>query len=282
MVSKIIAAIENFVSQKENEVIDSVDVPADKHRNLIGAGGQKKRDLERQLNVSLDVPKQGSGRTAVKITGASQDVAKAKEHIAQMFKAQEAVTVLVPKSLHHTVAQNGNIFRRLRSDHKVTVDHGGKKPPPRTESESSRRRTNGAAPPLITDEPNGEEFSWTVEVSRSPEVDAETIPWILSGPSAEDVAAAKAHVESALEAASKPITTGYLRLSDPKDHRYVVGPKGRHINDVRNKTGCTVQLPAKDSNGDGEEAIVIVGDAKGCEDAKTMILDYVREGQSQR
>lgn len=279
LVSKIVAAIESFVSQKDSQSTDIVNIPTDKHRQLIGRGGETRRRLEQQFKVSIDIPRNNSEETGVKISGAHEDVSKARAHIENITKEPEGETILVPKSAHHAVAQNGNLFRKLRSDHGVTVDHGGRQPPPRPEAGPSRARTNGAAPPLITDEPDMDAFSWEIVESEIAEGDSGTIPWILVGQSAEKVAAARVQVEAALEAATVPSATGYLILPDPKSHRLVIGAGGRNINAIRKKTGCDIQVPKA---GTGEEAIVIVGGKAGCEEAKMMILDAIKEGESQR
>jgi rRNA processing protein Krr1/Pno1 len=279
VVAKIAAALEKFVSEKENQVTETLEVPTGKHRMLIGRGGDIKRGLESQFKVQIEIPKNGSGRTGVKISGGIEGVAKAKAHISDMVKEQGGETVMVPKSVHHTIAQGGNFFWTLKNDHGVTVDHGGKKPPPRPEPPTSHARTNGAPPPLITDEPDANAHSWNLVVAEIPDTGSETIPWILSGPSPEKVAAAKAHLETALESSSQPSATGYLRLPSPKSHRLVIGPGGRNINAIRRKTGCNIQVP-RAGNDDRDGTIVITGPTEGCEEAKAMILAAVRNGDS--
>ena len=281
LVAGVVAAIESFVSQRENQVTDTVEVPIDKHRKLIGRGGETRRNLEERFGVSVDIPKNGSGHTTVKLSGAAEDVSKAKVHILDMVKEPEGETILVPKSLHHAIAQNGNIFRKLRNDYGVTVDHGGQKPPPRPTTGAPPTRANGEAPPLITDEPDSATHSWQIVVPEATNGDAGTIPWILVGQSPEKLASARSHVETALEAASKPTVTGYLILAAPRSHRHVIGAGGRTINAIRRKTACDIQVP-KAASGNGQEAIIIVGEKACCEEAKDMILDAVHEGESQR
>ena len=61
----------------------------------------------------------------------------------------------------------------------------------------------------------------------------------------------------------------------------MIGPGGRNINSIRDQTGCTIQVPnaksGKGGSGDGE-AIEIVGTVEGCEDAKELVLEFVRNG----
>ncbi|MBE7182353.1 MAG: hypothetical protein INR71_14315, partial [Terriglobus roseus] len=145
MVNKIIAELTSFADQRASQVTSTVTVDPSKHRQLIGRGGETRRNLEAQFNVGLDIPKQGTLDDQVKVTGQPSDVEKAKAHIANLVKEQEGVTIDVPKPLHHYVADNGQLFRKLRNDHRITVDHGGMQPPAKPTSagaEAGTRRVN--------------------------------------------------------------------------------------------------------------------------------------------
>ena len=287
VVAQVIASIEKFVADHENQVTKFVDVPPEKHGQLIGPRGEAKRNLEQRFNVSIEIPAMGSDRKDIKIMGAQEGVAKTKEYLAGLAEQRkEGDTIEVPSHLHHAISANGKFFWRLKNDYGVNIDHGGTKPPPRPTGASPRPQANGNAAPLITDEDSADAHSWVViptEVAESG--DGSTIPWILSGPSADKVAAAKERIERALEAASKPSATGYLALSDPRYYRFVVGPGGRNINSIRDQTGCTIEVPnaraGKGAAGDGE-AIEIVGSKDGCEVAKELVLEFVRSGAGGR
>jgi rRNA processing protein Krr1/Pno1 len=276
VVENIVAAIKAFVEQKDNSTSDTVEVAPEKHRRLIGRDGETRKSIESQFSVSLDVPKKDSGKTAVKISGLRADVDRAKEHILELVADQGGETIQVPKHVHHQISDNGRLFRRLRGDMKVTVDHGGQQPPPKPKP-ALRNRTNGANMPLITDEADSSDnFSWEVVHNEPPAEGQENIPWNLSG-DADNVAKARAIVEAALSSALKPSSTGYLILPNPKTYRFVVGPNGSHINSMRKKTGCQIQVP----NDRGKsEAIEITGPKEGVEQAKDLILEAVKNGQS--
>lgn len=282
VVARIAAAIEKFVIAQENQMNDTVDVPTEKHGQLIGQRGEAKRNLEQQFNVSIEIPMKGSDRTEIKISGPQEDVAKAKAYLAALAdERKEGETIDIPKQLHHVISANGKLFWRLKHDHDVTVDHGGMKPPPNQQAAISHPpRTNGGPAPLITDEASADAHSWVVLPAEGMQGgDSSTIPWILTGPSTEKVAAAKKRVQRALEAASKPSATGYLTLSDPRYYRFVIGPGGRNINSIREQTGCTIQVPNAKAGKEGDdEAIEIVGSAERCEKAKDLVLDFVRNG----
>ncbi|KAL5118627.1 hypothetical protein ACEQ8H_003478 [Pleosporales sp. CAS-2024a] len=281
VVEKIIASLKSQVSSLENQTTETIEVSPDKHRLLIGRGGETRRSLESQLNIQLDIPKQtttGAARSQVKITGEPGHVEKAKEHILELVKGQEGETILVPRHLHHVVSDNGQFFRQLRNQHKITVDHAGQQPPAKpasTEAGRSRKGANGALP-LITDDATGgaDEHSWEIIDNNAPEEGADlsaTIPWVIRGP-AENLPKARQKLEAAIEAASKPSSTGYLILPDPRSYRLVVGSGGSTINDLRKKTGTKIQVPRDQAK---DEAIEIVGTREGCEQARQMILDIV-------
>ena len=288
VVEKIAAAIQSQASTLDNQITEIIDVSPDKHRLLIGRGGETRRNLESQFNIQLDVPKQstiGAARNQVKIKGEPAAVEKAKDHILALVKGQEGETVHVPKHFHHIIADNGQFFRRLRNEHNVTVDHGGQQPPARptqaaTEAGKARKSANGTSLPLITDDDTSagaeENYSWEIVNNNPvhPSADTETIPWILRGPS-DSLTRARAALESAIEAASKPSATGYLILPDPRAYRLVVGPGGSTINNIRKKTDTKVQVPRDQAKG---EAIEITGMKEGVEEARELILEIVSRG----
>ncbi|KAL5048293.1 hypothetical protein BDW71DRAFT_27825 [Aspergillus fruticulosus] len=280
IVDKIIAAIKQFVQEREDQIVVNLEVPPVQHRLLIGRGGDTRRGIESQFGVTLDIPRQGSGRSDVKLKGPSTAVEQAKDHVLAMLKDQQGVSVDVPRHLHHTISDNGSFFRRLRNDYQVTVDHAGQQIPPKPSVEDSRGAVNGASSlPLITDAPNDalDAHSWKV-VDNSPiDNDATqpaTIPWVLAG-STDNVNKAKAALEKAIAAASQPSATGYLILPDPKTYRFVVGQGGNQINSIRKQTGCRINVPKDQAKG---EAIEIKGNKENIDKARDLILEAVRAG----
>lgn len=276
VVDQICAAIEALVDEQESQTTDIAEVKPDKHRLLIGRGGETRRQLEQQFGVTINVPRQsetGPQRSQVKIAGKPENVEKAKAHVLEITKDQEGETVNIPRRLHHTIADNGQFFRRLRGDHKVTVDHAGQRPPPKPTTPTPSRATGGAMP-LITDDPtaNANNHSWEAHDLHASTEDGE-IPWVLSGPSSEAVTAARAKLDRAVEEASKQDTVGFLILPDPRAYRHVIGPGGSEINRIRKQTGTKIQVPRDQNRG---EAIEIMGGKDGVEEARDIILEIVQ------
>lgn len=280
VVDKIMVSINSFVDERDSQVTEILDVPVEQHRLLIGTAGNIRKSLEHQFNVALDIPRRESGKTGVKISGKPDAVAQAKDHIASLTKQSDGVTVMVPRSLHHTISNDGRIFRDL-SRQGIKVDHKGQQPPKKpAPTELSGRRANKADAPLITDDPaDSSLFSFDI-VSMNSASDSETgdIAWVLIGnrdASEDAIAKAQRQIEESIRKAEEPKHIGYLRLADPKMHRHVIGSRGATINSIRKKTGCDIQVPGGNkSQNDGEE-ITIIGAKDGVELARDLILDEI-------
>lgn len=192
-----------------------------------------------------------------------------------MTKDQPGETLQVPRALHHSVSNNGQIFRRLKSDHHVTVDHAGHSIPAKPAAPASIR-ANGGALPLITDdeESTADAHSWTVVDQTSTEEG--DIPWVIRG-SPENIEKAKKVIETAIEQAKKEDAIGYLILPDPRTYRYVIGQGGTKVNQIRKQSGSKITVPRDQAKG---EAIEVVGTKEGVEKAKDLILAAVKEGQN--
>ncbi|KAI9847453.1 MAG: hypothetical protein M1837_002354 [Sclerophora amabilis] len=279
VVEKIVASIDEIIKQRETQVTAKVDVDPGQHRLLIGRNGETRRNLESQFRVNIEIPKQGQSAGAdsgVTVVGQPADVEKAKTHILSLVKDRQGETVQVPRSVHHSVSDNGQFFRRLRNEHKVLVDHAGHHPPNRKAPASAtpRERVNGGALPLITDEPDSlDNFSWEILDHELSNEQGE-IPWILRGPP-DNVTQARAVLEAAIQQAQQQTSTGYLILPDPRTYRFVIGPGGSQVNAIRKQTGCRVTVPRDQAKG---EAIEIQGSRDGVSEAKDIILEVVRNG----
>lgn len=279
LVDKIVTAIEAFGAQKEGQTTEVIEVAPEKHRLLIGRGGESRRALESQFNVGLEIPKlttQGPERSQVKVTGQPEDIQNAKLHIIQLTKDQEGETIQVPRMYHHAISDNGQFFRRLRNDHKVTVEHGGAKPPPKPTASPSTPKSNGASMPLITDDQNDAHHWELVDTANGGATEEGEIPWILRG-DPDNIAKARSLLDKALEQAKSRESecTGYLILPDPKTYRFIIGQGGAQINSIRKQTGCKINVPRDQVPG---SKIEIVGSREGVEEARDIILDVVQNG----
>lgn len=282
VVEKIIASIEKFVGDKENQYTEVLEIAPNKHRILIGRGGEIRKALESRFNVKLEIPRleqEGPARSRVKLIGQPAAMDQAKAHILDLVRDQEGVTVQVPRHLHHAISDNGQFFRRLRNEHKVTVDHAGEQPSVPSSIQSRSRQNDGKVLPLITDQqetPNS--HSWETVDNDDTEAEAGEIPWVLHG-SPENITRAQNALQKAMEQAQKQqqSSVGYLILPDPRTYRFIIGQGGSQINAIRRQTGCKISVPRDQAKG---EAIEIIGSRDGIEQAKDVILETVQNGAS--
>ncbi|KAK4693999.1 hypothetical protein P7C71_g3502, partial [Lecanoromycetidae sp. Uapishka_2] len=278
IVDKIVAAIQAFAGLRDSQTTQTIEVAPEKHRILIGRGGEARRTLESQFKIGLDIPKlsqTGAERSQVKVSGQPEDVEKAKAHILELVKDQEGQTLHVPRKYHQRISDNGQFFRRLRTDHKVTIDHAGHHPPQRSGSAPRPQTNGGAAMPLITDDPDSlnHHFEFFDDADNAEEGE---IPWVLHG-SADSVAKGREILEKAIKEAKnrESQSIGYLVLPDPKTYRFIIGQGGSQINAIRKATGCKITVPRDQAPG---SAIEIVGSRDGVEQARDIILDVVQNG----
>lgn len=273
IVDKIIAKIEEIVAEKANQISEIIEVAPSQHRNLIGREGIVRRGLESQFKVTIDIPRQRPGQPQtnpdIKITGTAEAVAAAKERIIELTKQPEGETLEVPVHLHHAIA-NGNFFKQLHSNFKVSVEHNGKNRPEKPAETEQPKQSEKL--PLITDEESDANISWEIIDNKIPESD-ETFPWVLRGPTPEAITKAKASIERAMENAKKQSATGFLVLPDPRKYRFVVGPGGSTVDKIRKDTGCRITVPRSQEQG---EAITMHGSVEGLEKAKEQILEIVK------
>lgn len=288
VVESITSAIQAFVDERENQVTETLDVPVTQHRELIGPNGSIRKKIEEDFGVILNVPRQGSGQTGVKISGRAENVSRAKEHVLSLTTKPQGETIMVPRSLHHLVSKNGALFRELSRDG-IRVDHNGQKPPPKPKdaARGARTRTTNGDMPLITDQPGEESYSWDIISNQvGSEDDSGEIPWVIFGgrdASEDAVAKARAKIQAQMEKAGEPQHTGYLILPDPRQHRHIIGQGGSTINSIRKQSGCDIQVPNRNSSKAEEgEAITIVGKEDGVLTARDLILEEIRKAESGR
>ncbi|PHH52442.1 Protein SCP160 [Ceratocystis fimbriata CBS 114723] len=271
VVQKLIDSITAKVAEWDSQVSEMIDVPIDQHRSLIGRGGDVKRGIETKFSVSLDIPRQGENNSNVKVTGRPENVEAAKEHIATLVKEQEGETIQIPRNMHHSISNNGQIFRRLRNDFNVRVDHAGQTIPAKPEA----IRSTGGALPLITDDADAavDAYSWsTVQTAESTETGE--IPWILRG-SPENIEKAKKAIQTALAQSKNSDTTAFLTLPDTKSYRFIIGSGGSKVKSIRNQSGCKINVPQSNA---AEQAIEIIGSPDGVVMARELMLEAVKEG----
>lgn len=272
VVDKIVKSIQKIVAEKANQVSITIEVAPEKHRKLIGREGSIRKEIEATFGVTIDIPRHRPGQVSssdIKITGAEENIEKAKNNILERIKDDEGETMMVPRHLYHAITDGGEFVRQLYKQYKVKVNHNNEPRPPK--SEDRKPKVNDDLP-LITDtEDTSQKYTW--EIEETLRVEDGDFPWVLVG-TPEDIEKAKVDIEKAIATAEKQSCIGYLILPNPSKYRYVVGPGGSQVNKIRRDTGCRITIPRNQSN---NEAITMHGSKEGLEKAKEIILGLVNQ-----
>ncbi|KAI9666892.1 MAG: hypothetical protein M1831_001397 [Alyxoria varia] len=287
VVDNLANAIEALVDRREKSITQTLNVPRNQYRTLVGTGGSERKKLEKEFGVSLNVPRESDSQASgVTLNGLPEDVGKAAERIQSMLRKQEGETVDVPAYLHALLAEpgDGNLAKSLRRELRVTTDYPKQSAP---RSDTLRPIANGATTsslPLITDDTHVSEgadvniqHSWDVAAPSAKDEDGSTISWVLKG-EPDNVAKAKERVLEAIKDAEET-HIGNLGLADSGMYGLIIGPQGSTINRIRKQTGCKIDVPQQGSTGG---AVVIRGGKEGIEQAKEMILETVNAGPRRR
>jgi len=185
-------------------------------------------------------------------------------------KSGDAVTVQVPKRLHHRLSNDGRTKNQLRQKWQVYVSHDGAHI-----LSTIKSPVNGASLARIDGDIDDTSYSWHVE-EETADANPETIPWKLRGANEINVTKAKDHIEGLIASMrDQGNCTGYLGIP-PEQHHLVIGKGGAKIGVVRDETGCVIDVPKK---GEGNDTIVIRGTREGVERAREMIIESVENGQ---
>lgn len=241
---------------RDKRKTETVQVPVHVHRTIIGQGGSNKRQMEKDYSCTISVPPQGSGQTAVKITGDPEKVAALRTRLAELSPAKDSnETYMVPRLLHWTMARGGQMSNDLKHlGIRTDYDRSSVGSPPVPTSSRSM--------PLITDNAgagageggNGSaDFDYRLEWGDC-DVKGEgedEIAWVLT-PTRKDanMERAKAKMDFYLEKAkNNKYHVGHLTLSDPKYNRYVVGQNGKLIKAIRNHRMVDIQVPKAGESG---------------------------------
>lgn len=237
-VEHIAARVQALVDAAERAVTEKVSVPKAKHRVLVGPQGLVRRELEEEFGVSIQIPRSGDSSTEVEVTGDPEKVAAAVARITELTKDSWQHETMVPKLVHLLIADHGKLFTRLRSDFGVDVSH----------QQDGRALRNvlkplWPQPPLELDEatpfvvvPHDELQDLLVQV-----------PWQFKGPDAASAEKAKQVVEQLVAQAAAASHDGWYNVPTLV-HLRIVGPGGRTVNRIANKSKCFVVVPLPNGN----------------------------------
>lgn len=80
----------------------------------------------------------------------------------------------------------------------------------------------------------------------------------------------------------KKFTTTMKVAIPKKQHRYLLGSKASNLQDILEKTGCSVEVPPADVGGTEGDEVIVRGPSEKLISAVTLVLEKVRGGNSLR
>ncbi|KAG7098781.1 hypothetical protein E1B28_000688 [Marasmius oreades] len=298
LVAKLQIELEKAVAVLRDRVVLGVEIPAINYRALIGRNGQHLNDLQNRTGTQVQFPGSRSYAQAgeaenlaelgeldpanlVKVSGtrAACEKAIADLKVAVKSATPESVTdtISVPLKYHHTISQQGNFFRTLRS-FGVQVDQSVQpqsrsvpaRPTPSVDNSAARIDAEEDEPVSVP------EVEWEVIENYKNAEEGDSV-WTLKARDQAGLERARKLTEEAIEHAKGMSHVGFLTLPDKSSFPRIVGSKGANVARLRNETGADITV-GRDNN-----TIVIVGSESDINVAKSAILRLASSsGRSQR
>jgi len=198
--------LENF----QTTVNTTINIPKEHHRFLLGKGGAKLQELERNTATKITIPKaQEAGNDGIVVAGAREGIEKALFEIQKISDEQSKQAfekIEVPKVYHPFIQGAGNVNIQT-----LLAAHPGV-------------RIN--IPPLSVMK---DELSITGEK--------------------EGVLACKEAITKTWKEMEKKCSTIQVEVKKSQ-HRYVIGPRGNAINEILAETGVFVEMPSNTDESD--------------------------------
>lgn len=259
LVDKIIKKINSIVKEIEEKTTLVIPIPLSKMKTIIGKEGNVRKELETRFSVVIKIPRKPKDTTEenveIKIIGKKEDVEKAAEEINNFIKTENCYIINIPLRCHRYISENGMFARRMKALYGVILEYHDNLIPKETinEAEIDTKASN-----------TNQKYSWNIVMDL--EEDKE-ISWTLKG-KAENIEQVKNIIHTTLEQMKDFTATGYLKIS-PSYHGIIIGQGGSRISQIKNESGCYINVP-RINNGD---LITLRGTLNGLKKAKAMIID---------
>ncbi len=246
--AKIKEELEAAAQQVTSRVVLGGAIPVAHHRQLIGRGGSRQKEIEGKHDVRIFFPGSRMYNSAGEISNAGELTAVAPETLVKVQGAEDKAraalsemtssiasasrSVPVPRTVHTKLATPA-FFRQLRSDHGVSVDT-----PRNLPSASHKPR------PARIDE-DGDDLSFELEELK---LDGEsTVHWQLSGKDEASLDAAEKKIKASIESGPTFSHEGRLWVPQSAVPR-IVGKQGSGLQNLQMETGATIEIP-RDAGG---------------------------------
>jgi len=203
----VLKARRDLFAQFQTQQVQTLSVPKEHHRYILGRGGTKLKELEQRTSTNISMPKvTDTGNDTISISGPKDGIEKAMHEISLISDQQskQAYEVLPILKIYHPFINgpNGDYVKKMMADHpnvKVNI------------------------PPLsvIKD-----------EIAVAGEKD-----------SVVKVAEIINKIAKEMELKASTVSVEVKK----SQHKYVIGQKGNTINEILAETGVFVEMPSSES-----------------------------------
>merc|ERR1712136_239742 len=280
------AELSEMVTKMENEREKDIIIEHRFHKNIIGAKGEKIREIREKCNqVQVTFPDSSEKSDVVKIRGPKQDVDAAYKHLQKLYKEllETSYSVKVPiyKEFHkNVIGKGGANIRKIREETSTRIDLPPEGPDSdmivitgrKEDVEKARDRILKIQSELVSVISEDVEIPSKYHQSfigaggkliqsimeecggvqiKFPPSDSGSSKVTIRGPK-EEVEKAK---KTLLDMSNEKNLTGYTETirSDPKHHRFLIGRNGDNIRKIRELTGARIVFPTdSEANSMGE------------------------------
>ncbi|KAK6455569.1 vigilin [Scheffersomyces xylosifermentans] len=264
IVDKVIEQVNKIVANKVASISEDFELAKEKHRLIVGPSGSIRHSLQEEFGASIDIPRPSDASTTIKLSGLPENVEALKAKIIELTKDDWNLSIDIPEAYHALVSEKGAIFKKLKSDFNVEVQHGNL-----TRQAAKLSSSSIPTPPEEAFAVDDAATKFTiVDNTVVDESDGVVIPWRLKG-SAESTAKAAKLIEERLANAKAAKSVGWFYSKNPSVFSKIVGPQGSKINQIRKKTNTFITVPrANDKN---PNFVYLIGSEENLEKAKSEI-----------
>lgn len=273
--SKVVEAIEANINEivldrkNRKKVKETVTVPTNQIRFVIGPGGSAKRSIENELGVVVDIPNTKAAETTISISGRKEaDVEAAKQQILSLVDLGQ-LEMLIPAYLENDVFNRGALSQQLESKYGVKISTPKRPGNPRAAPRPSSEETENARGA-------GSGSAYFKATPFENTASDNTVKWVLLGKDEEACEQARKEIQRQIDSHAKHDTTGYLWLPNSSAYSKIIGPGGSLINDVRSKSGCHIVVPKQGRS--SNEPVSIRGNSEDVERARELLLALAELG----
>lgn len=237
IVDKIIEQVKDIIAIKEASITEEYDLAKEKHKLIVGPGGSIRHALQDEFGCNIIIPRPNDESTIIKISGLEEKIQALKEKIDSITKDDWNVVIDVPQRYHALVSEKGSIFKELKTNHNVEVQHGVL-----NRQASKLSSASSPAPPQEALPANEEEIKFTIaplEVAGESDV---VIPWRLKGDE-KDTAKVAEIIKSRLQQAEESTHAGWFYVANSSKFTKLVGREGSVVKKIRQQTKNFITVP---------------------------------------